>query len=152
MFPVPPTGPGYYSLLDVIRGNCRKDPPKYPYPRFGLMQPSFFDADFALPGRPEEHRTRLFDPLKRIRLGDDWLFSTGGQAWTRYQNEYNCRLAQRDNNYHLTRPRLYADLWYQDHFRAVRRGHLRRTPQWQDLPPLPIDEHRRRLPEPVRRR
>src|SRR5690242_13520141 len=40
-----PTGPGYYSVLDQIRGDCLSGPPKYPYPRFGIIQPSFFDVD-----------------------------------------------------------------------------------------------------------
>src|SRR5262245_3641421 len=38
---IQPDGPGYYSLDDVLRGNCRQAPPKYPYPRYGLMPWSF---------------------------------------------------------------------------------------------------------------
>ena len=32
-FTLPPGGPGYYSVLDQIRGNELQAPPKYPYPR-----------------------------------------------------------------------------------------------------------------------
>src|SRR5262249_13231662 len=45
-FQMPPTGPGYYSLRDLLSGNCRDNPPKYPYPAFALMQSPLFDADF----------------------------------------------------------------------------------------------------------
>ena len=38
-FAVPPTGPGYYSVLDALRGNELQAPPKYPYPRTsGIFQ------------------------------------------------------------------------------------------------------------------
>lgn len=137
-FPVPPTGPGYYSLLDVFQGNCLKAPPKYPYPRFGLMQPSFFDADFRYLDDPANAEHDYADPFKRIRLGDDWLLSLGGQSWARYHNEYNSRLGARDNVYLLDRTRLYADLWYHDLFRVYAEGIFANT-QWQDLAPLPID-------------
>src|SRR5688572_4531477 len=31
MFPIPPTGPGYYSLLDAVHGKCREKPPQFGY-------------------------------------------------------------------------------------------------------------------------
>ena len=39
-----PEGCGYYSLEDLLRDNCRQAPPKYPYPRFGGIAWSFFNA------------------------------------------------------------------------------------------------------------
>ena len=138
MFPNPPTGPGYYSLLDVLTGECRQGPPKYPYPRFALMPPSFFDADFRYLDDPNNTEHDYLDPLKRIRLGNDWLLSLGGQGWTRYMNEHNSRLGATDNTYYLARSRLYADLWYKDQFRVFAEG-IYAYSEWQDLPPLPID-------------
>ena len=118
-FPVLPTGPGYYSALDQLRGECLKAPPKYPYPRFGIIQPSFFDVDnFSYLDDPKNTEHDFFDPLKRIRLGDNWLFVTGGDVRSRYENQYNARLAEANNSYDLSRARVYGDLWYRDDFRV----------------------------------
>lgn len=116
-FPNPPTGPGYYSLLDALRGDWRESPPKYGYVSFALMQPSFFNADFRYLDDPNNTNHDFFDPLKRIRMGDNWLFSTGGMAWIRNMNEGNSRLTDVNNTYTLDRVRAYGDLWYQDKFR-----------------------------------
>src|SRR5262245_16956524 len=35
-FTIPPKGPGYYSLKDVLEGNWREAPPKFPYPPTSL--------------------------------------------------------------------------------------------------------------------
>lgn len=140
-FPILPTGRGYYSLADVLNGECREGPPKYGYPRFALMPPSFFDIDFRYLDDPKNTDHDFFDPLKRVRIGDDWLFSTGGSAWNRYMNEYNSRLGTTNNTYHLSRARIYGDLWFRDDVRlfaefmgAYSNGH--------DLPPLAIDRDR----------
>lgn len=137
-FPVPPTGPGYYSAYEALIGYCRPAPPAYPHPRSALMQQSFFDTSFAYLDDPKNTEHDMYDPLKRIRLGNDWLLSVGGGGWTRYMNEYNSRLGPTDNIYVLDRTRLYSDLWYQDRFRVYVEGIYANT-QWQDLAPLPID-------------
>lgn len=140
-FPVLPTGPGYYSLQDQLRGECLQAPPKYPYPRFGLIQPSFFDTDnFAYLDDPKNTEHDFFDPLKRIRLGDNWLFTTGGDMRSRYQDEYNSRLTQRNNEYLLSRTRVYGDLWFRDDFRLYAEG-IFAWSDWENLPPLAIDEN-----------
>jgi len=140
-FPVPPAGPGYYSLLDQIRGEELKAPPKYPYPRVGPIQPSFFDLDnFAYLDDPKNTEHDHFDALKRIRC-DDWLFVTGGDVRGRYENRWNDRLGQRDNIYSLGRVRTYGDLWYCDHFRLYVEG-IFAASAWHDQPPLPIDQNR----------
>lgn len=139
-FPVLPTGPGYYSVLDLFRGQELKAPPKYPYPRFGLIQPSFFDADnFAYLDDPKNTECDLFDPLKRIRLGDNLLFTTGGDVRSRYQNEYNSRLGPNNNDYHLSRLRVYGDLWFRDDVRLYAEG-IGAFTTGQELRPLPIDD------------
>ena len=140
-FPVPPTGPGYYSLLDHLNGDERTGPPKYPYPRVGPTQPSFFDLDnFAYLDDPKNTEYDLFDGLKRIRC-DDWLFVTGGDVRGRYENRWNDRLGQRDNVYGLGRIRTYGDWWYRDEFRLYVEG-IFAASAWHDLPPLPIDQNR----------
>ena len=83
MFPIPPTGPGYYSILDAVRQTPSQTLPTYGYPRFGLMAQSAFDADFKYLDKPDNTAHDLFDPLKRMRLGDDFLLSLGGQTQVR---------------------------------------------------------------------
>ncbi|MCI0700309.1 MAG: alginate export family protein [Planctomycetia bacterium] len=141
-FPVLPTGPGYYSALDQLCGDYLKGPPKYPYPRFGLIQPSFFDVDnFSYLDDPKNTEFDFFDRLKRIRLGDNWLFVTGGDVRTRYENNYNNRLTQRNNIYTLSRLRAYGDLWYRDDFR-IYAEYIGAWSGDQDLPRLAIDENK----------
>ncbi len=113
-FQNPPTGPGYYSAADQFAGAESKALPKYPYPRNGAMQFSFFDADFRYLDDPKNTECDAFDALERIRVGDDFLFSTGGELRSRYHNEFNSRLTQTDNSYNLSRVWAYTDLWYKD--------------------------------------
>jgi hypothetical protein len=137
-FPVLPTGPGYYSLLDVLRGEARSAPPKIPLGRFGLQSQPAFDADWRYLDDPANTENDLSDILKRIPLGDNWLLSLGGNSSLRYMNEGNSRLRGIDQDYLLSRQRLYADLWYRDVARFYVEG------IWADsrggtLPPLPAD-------------
>jgi hypothetical protein len=77
---IPPAGPGYYSLADVLHGEYREKPPRLPYPAFGLMPQPFFDADFRYLDDPKNTQFDWADPLHRVHPGDDWLFATGGDA------------------------------------------------------------------------
>lgn len=138
-FQVPPTGPGYYSILDAVRGTPSQAPPKYPYPRFALMGQSSFDVDFKYLDKPDNAEHDFFDPLKRMKLGDDFLLSLGGQSWVRQMEEYNSRLGRGNNSYTLTRQRIYGDLWYQDRVRLFAEG-IASFSNSQDLPSLPIDQ------------
>src|SRR5262245_40115402 len=52
MFAIPPSGAGYYSLLDAFRGDWREKAPQTPFPAFSLMQPPFFDADWRFLDNP----------------------------------------------------------------------------------------------------
>ena len=143
-FPNPPTGPGYYSILDRVRGNELKAPPKWPYPRFGAIAPSFFDVDnFSYLDDPKNTQFDFFDPLKRVRFGPEsnWLFTTGGEIRSRYENRYNDRLGQKDNIYELSRVRAYGDLWYKDDFRLFVEG-IGAYSSNQDLTPLNRDENK----------
>lgn len=138
VFTIPPAGPAYYSVVDLIRGDYREGPPKYPYSRISLMPPSFFNADWRYLEKPDNQEHDLFDPLKRIHLGDNWLFTTGGEFRVRYINEVDSRLTGRDNTYELYRTRVYGDLWFQDRFR-IYAEFLDAQSFNQDLAPLVSD-------------
>ncbi|HBZ30605.1 MAG TPA: alginate export family protein [Nitrosomonas nitrosa] len=141
IFTIPPAGPGYYSLWDLMTGNKREAPPVSPYAPFALLPTSAFDIDFRYLDKPG-HEKDFFDPAKRIQLNDDWLLSFGGQFWYRYMHETDSRLnaAGADNNYHLFRTRFHADLWYQDRFRLFAEF-LDARAAGQDLPALAIDKN-----------
>ena len=140
-FFVPPSGPGYYSLVDQLRATSTKGATRSGYPAFAIMAPAFYDADFRyLDGTPSEAR-RPFERLKRLRLGENVLFSTGGGAWYRLHHERNSRLTGVDQTFSLGNLRVYGDLSYRDRVRvfgefvtAGRAGG--------ELPALAIDSNR----------
>jgi alginate export protein len=137
-FPMPPSGPGYYSLLDVVQGNYREGPPKIPYSAFIIMSTSFYDSDFRYLESPDNTQFDIFDPLHRIHLGDDLLFNTGGQFWYRGIQDINSRLSGKENDYDLYRVRPYLDMWYRDTFRIFVEGIYADT-GGQSLAPAPTD-------------
>jgi hypothetical protein len=137
MFAIAPSGPGYYSLWDHLIGNKRENPPVSPYAPYALMTTPAFDIDFRYLEKPE-HEKDIFDPLKRIHLGDDFLLSFGGNFWYRYMRESDARLTNTNDNYHMIRSRFHADLWYQDRVRLFAEFLDART-FGQALAPLPTD-------------
>lgn len=141
IFVKPPVGPGYFSLLDLINGNIREKPQTDPFPPSALTTTPAFDFDFRYLKQPG-HEKDFFDPIKRIHLGNDWLLSFGGSFWYRYMRETDSRLnaAGINNDYHLLRTRLHADLWYQDRFRLFAEM-LDARAFGLDLPALPIDRN-----------
>lgn len=140
-FYIPPKGPGYYSAWDMLRGNERENPPKFPYTPISITPFSFFDADFRYLDDPNNNQFDWLDFTKRIHVGDNWLFSVGGEERFRYMNEVDSRLnkAGTDNVYELIRTRVYADLWYRDVFRVYAEL-LDAATVNQDLTPAPIDK------------
>jgi hypothetical protein len=102
------------------------------------MPPAFFDADFRyVEGLDYSDRT-LVEKFKRIPLNDCLTFSTGGQFWARYMNEYNSRFTQTDNSYTLSRVRAFGDLMYGDRVRVF--GEFIWADSFdEELAPLPID-------------
>lgn len=138
MFLIFPTGPGYYSLRDFLEGNYRAAPPKVPFPPTSITFGSFFDADYRYLEDPAYTEHDLFDPLKRIHLGENWLLSVGGEERVRYMNDVNKRLTGRDSDYTLIRSRVYTDLWYRDVFRVYAEFKDAQI-TGNDLPPFPID-------------
>ncbi len=135
---VPPTGPGTYSLVDELRGVAIDGPPQSGYPSFAVMAPPFFDADFRyLDARPVADR-RWFERLKRVRTGDHLVWSTGGSAWYRLQDERHSRLTRVDQTDSLPSLRTYLDVAYGDRVRAY--GELVSAARWGgSLPVLPSD-------------
>jgi hypothetical protein len=132
------SGPGYFTFLDWLNDNYRASPPKYGYSRLTNQSQPFFAADFRYLDNPDNQDHVWSDALKRIRVGDDWMFSTGGQAWTRYMNIANQDLGSKSNVVDLSRVRVYGDLWYRDQFRLYAEF-ISAYSLWQDLPAGPND-------------
>jgi Alginate export len=122
LFPLPPSGPGYYSGQDWLTGTLRDGPAKYPFRPFAFSTLSFFDADWRYVDEPG-YEPDLLEQLKRMRPNDDLLIGTGGQLWARYANEQNARLTRIDNAANFTRVRAYVDVWYQGWFRVFAEGY-----------------------------
>ncbi|MXS85845.1 alginate export family protein [Nitrosomonas sp. HPC101] len=142
IFVKPPMGPGYFSLLDLVNGHEREKPQVDPFPPSALTTTPAYDFDFRYLEQPG-HEKDFFDPVKRIHLGTDWLLSFGGSFWYRYMRETDSRLNATgiNNDYHLLRTRLHADLWYQDRFRLFAEM-LDARAFGLDLPSLAIDRNR----------
>jgi Alginate export len=141
-FLLPPSGSGYYTGLDALRGECKDKAPFYPY------RGVFYDNDFRYLDTKDGKRYDAFDDLKRIHLGplfdscnDDWLLSVGGEERLQFKQENggnNGRITGADNNYQLLRSRVYGDLWYKDLIR-VYVEYIDAESYNQNLPPLAID-------------
>lgn len=142
VFPIPPTqGPAFFSLADDWYGECREAPPKSGYAPFAINAWPFFDADWRfVDSIPWEDRTCV-ERLKRIPLNDCWLFSTGGEYWSRYHHEHNSRLTEARNTFNLQHVRLYGDLWYSDWLRFYGE-YVWADSFGEDLPATPIDVDR----------
>ncbi len=145
-FVVPPSPkateyPKHYSFWDFVTQTERETKPTQPYAPFALQTTPAFDINFNYLEDPN-HEKDLFDSLKRIHIGDDVLLSFGGQFWYRYQNETDSRLnpAGLDNNFHLTRLRFHADVWYQDKVRLFAEF-LDARQGGEELVPLGIDRN-----------
>jgi len=120
VFIVPPTGCGYYSALDQLRGEARKAAPKYPYPRFGLIQQPNFDVNWSYLKDAKNTEHDYADALKWIPVADGVTLTVGGDIRYRLMQEVNSnnRLAGQVDNHDLYRNRTYADLWVDDWLRV----------------------------------
>jgi hypothetical protein len=146
-FLLPPSGCGYYTLLDCVKGNPQEKAPPYPY------RVLFYDNDFRYLDREGGEPVDCFDRLKRMHFGDGgcpgdecgrpngFMLSIGGEERLQFKNEIggvNGRLNGLDNNYQLLRSRVYGDLWYSDLVRVYVEYDDAQSYN-QDLPPLPTD-------------
>jgi len=141
LYPVVPTGPGYYSGWDFLRGEYRQKPPPFPWGRTSLKAFPFYDADFRYLDDSKNTYFMWSDFLKRRRVGDDWLFSTGGEFRDRYMNEIDSRLTTKVNRYEQLRTLAYGSLYYGDDF-GVFVQYLDAQQFGSTLPPLRIDRDR----------
>jgi hypothetical protein len=119
VFFMPPQGPGYYSLWDLVTDNYREKRPPQPYSAISPDIYTFFMADFRYLDNPDAEWQSPSDALKRVKFCDDrFMISVGGEERIRQMNEVNGRLNGRNDNYQLLRSRVYADLWYEDKVRV----------------------------------
>lgn len=114
LYPVFPTGEGYYSAKDFILGEYRQKPPPFPWGRISLKPFPFYDADFRYLDDPQNTYHMWSDFLKRRRIGEDWLFTAGGEFRDRYMNEIDSRWTETINRYEQLRTIAYGSLWYGD--------------------------------------
>lgn len=137
---IPPRGTGFYTLWELATGDRREKPPTYPYPRFGIIPWSFYNADWRYLDSADSKDRDFWDFLKRIRIGDDFMFTAGAEWRWRYNNEVDSRLTGVDNTYYFGRTRIYGDFWFRDIFRIY--GEFINAQSFdQDLPPLAIDQY-----------
>ena len=118
-FVTPPKREGYHSVRDWVLGVERESLPKNPFSNLAPQPLPFFETNYRIVDPPGDDRSfPWLDRIKRVPLGDHWLFAAGGEYRWRYANEGNARLTTIDNNYYLNRVRVFGDLWYEDKFRA----------------------------------
>ncbi|WP_149496563.1 alginate export family protein [Roseiconus lacunae] len=141
IFPIPANGPGYYSAIDCLIGDCRQTAPKSGYAPFAINAWPFFDADWRyVESVPAQERT-VVERLKRLRFPDCFLLSTGGEFWTRYAHEHNSRLTDTTNEFTIGHIRQYLDFAYGDSLRVY--GEYVWADSWgEDLPSVPPDVDR----------
>lgn len=142
-FATPPTGPGYYSVLDALRGDYREAPPKYPYPRVSPIMQANYDINWSYLRNPNNTEYDYADFLKWIPISDGVTFTTGGELRSRFMNEVNSnnRLSGATDAYNLWRARVYGDLWVQDWLRVFGEF-LYGDVTGRSLTPLPVDINR----------
>src|SRR5258707_2511258 len=139
-FIIPPGGPGYYSLLDILTHNERPDRPKQPNMAVSPVFFSFFDADFRYLDDPNNTQHDWLDVLKRMHPNDNWLLSVGGEFRYRFMDEIDSRLSGKNNTFSLFRERAYADIWFRDRAR-VYVEFIGAQIDGNTLPPLAIDRN-----------
>jgi hypothetical protein len=122
-FYIAPSGPGFYTILDALHDHEVRDRPRNPYLQWGQNANPFFNTDFRYLDSPSNTETFWLDCLKRMHLGDDWLFSTGGEFRDRYSSLTNAYLfnkkplAGSDEAFNLIRARVYGEVFYRDFIR-----------------------------------
>ncbi len=137
-FPIAPSGPGYYTLLDQIRDTPGQGPPRFANSKVGPTPLPFFDTNFTyLDNIPFEDRDWA-EKMKRVPVGEHWLFSSGGEIRERDTGGSNVFLSGKTSDSIQSRIRLYGDLWYEDIFRIYAEGYVAGTSGTTN-PPQPRD-------------
>jgi hypothetical protein len=86
----------------------------------GAYKGVFYDNDFSYIGDPCYKQYFFGDNLKRIKMGCDGNLDLGGEQRVRYHNDTNNRglgLTGRDDDFWLTRTRLFSNYKVNDWFR-----------------------------------
>lgn len=99
-------------------------PPKpLPGPKYKYLR---FDDDFSYLDGPEgSYQEDFFDPIKNIRLGEDWRLSLGGEIRVRLEAETNKAFGAgrpTQDTFLLHRVFLHADLKYRNVARVFLQG------------------------------
>lgn len=123
-----------------------KQPPK---PRTPMRGPQYlnlrWDEDFSyLDGEEGTYRSDLWDPIKNIKLGEDWRLTIGGSVRFRWESERNRAFGAVDparDSYFLHQWMLHADLKYRRSFRVFVEG-ISAFIEDRDRAARPIDENR----------
>lgn len=104
-----------------------------------------WDEDFSyLDGEAGSYQEDFFDPIKNIRLDDDWRLSIGGEFRYRFESETNKAFGATEpaqDAFHLFRYMIHADLKYRDTFRIFAQG-VAAFDEDRELAPRGIDENR----------
>ena len=125
--------------------DCAPAPKPAPKPK--PYKGVFYDNDFSYLDTPGAERTEYFELLKRRHLTDRIWFDVGGEYRHQFKNENRRSLftgvpsTPRTDTFTLDRLRLYTDLHVGDSFRAYVE-YLDAVSNYEDLPPLGIDEDR----------
>ncbi len=113
-----------------------------PGPKFSNLR---YNEDFSyLDNEPGTYREDFFDPIKNIRIDDDWRLSVGGEFRFRLESHTNFGLganARTQDTFQQYRYMLHADFRYRDSFRVFLQGASVHDED-RDLRPRPIDENR----------
>ncbi|MFQ5489098.1 MAG: alginate export family protein [Phycisphaerae bacterium] len=118
-------------------------------PEKPLPGPKYFnlryDDDFSyLDGPPGSYKEDLFDPIKRIHLGDDLILSLGGELRFRLEAESNKSFdtnPRTQDTFQLYRSFVHFDFKYQDFVRVFFQG-VAAWDEKRSLPKRGIDENR----------
>lgn len=112
-------------------------PPPRSGPKYLLLR---YNEDYSYLDGPEDSYNRdFFDPIKRIRLDDDWTLRIGGEVRLRMESETNRNFGARDptnDTFLLYRSLLHADLRYRNIVRIFVEGIDARVFD-RDLPQIP---------------
>lgn len=104
-----------------------------------------YDEDFSyLAGPPDSYRHDLFDPIKHVRLGDEWTLTLGGEFRVRLEAETNKNLdvgTPTQDTFVLHRTFLHLDLRYRNLLRLFAQG-INAQAEDRDGPLLPGMENR----------
>lgn len=117
--------------------------PVAPPEPFGLTSVNWTpscDYDFRFLENPENNYHPWSSTYKRVHVGNEVLFTTGGEVRYRFNNHINYQLSGKGDTSDLTRLRAFGDLWYRDQVRLFVEVIDARIYN-QDLPPTASDRN-----------